>query len=33
MGWPYFFFISFFISLPGLLLLWLQRNRYDTFHI
>jgi PAT family beta-lactamase induction signal transducer AmpG len=29
-GWPDFFFISFFVSLPGLLLLWQLRTSYDA---
>jgi PAT family beta-lactamase induction signal transducer AmpG len=32
-GWVNFFFISFFVSLPGLLLLWSRRNSYDAQHI
>ena len=28
MGWPTFFFLSFFLSLPGLGLLWALRNSY-----
>lgn len=28
MGWPHYFFLSFFLSLPGLLLLWALRNSY-----
>lgn len=30
LGWPHFFFISFFVSVPGLWLLWTYRNRYDA---
>jgi MFS transporter, PAT family, beta-lactamase induction signal transducer AmpG len=35
-GWSHFFFISFFVSLPGLLLLWHLRTSYDppfTMHL
>jgi len=32
-GWPSFFFVSFFLSLPGLWLLWSARNSYDAFCI
>ncbi|HEV2613113.1 MAG TPA: MFS transporter [Gammaproteobacteria bacterium] len=28
MGWPHYFVLSFFLSLPGLLLLWALRNSY-----
>lgn len=31
-GWILFFFLSFFISLPGLMLLWPLRNSYDASH-
>lgn len=29
MGWIYFFFVSFFVSIPGLVLLFILRHRYD----
>jgi PAT family beta-lactamase induction signal transducer AmpG len=28
MGWPHYFLLSFFLSIPGLLLLWPLRNSY-----
>jgi PAT family beta-lactamase induction signal transducer AmpG len=30
LGWPSFFFLSFFICLPGLILLWPRLNSYDA---
>ncbi len=33
LGWPHFFFISFFVSVPGLWLLWACRNRYDASYL
>lgn len=31
-GWPGFFFISFFLSLPSFWLLWTARNSYDSLY-